>query len=233
MVADAIHRVTDKVRTAAAIGPDCERGRRFRSFGPASCISYPWATIYGESRIEIGTGTMIGAFTTLSVGFGPDQGGDDRCVISIGDRVLLGRGGHVVAHERVVIEDDVYTGPNVYITDQNHTYRDPDVPIGLQWPTNDPVRVGAGSWLGTNVVVLPGADIGRNVVVAAGSIVRGVVPDHSVVAGSPAKVIRRFDPEAGWQPPLRPSAHDEDVDVSELVGLAEALGVRSDPQGRF
>lgn len=231
--ADLIHRATDRLRTAAAIGPDCERGRRFRAFGDASCISYPWASIFGEAHIEIGAGTMIGALNTLSVGFAPGHDFGDRCVISIGDRVVLGRGSHIVGHERIVIENDVYTGPYVYITDQNHTYRDPELPIGRQWPTDDPVRIGAGSWLGTNVVVLPGADIGRNVVVAAGSIVRGEIPDHSVIAGSPAKVIRRFDSELGWQPPLRSSRDNGSTDLAELAGLAEALGVRPDPLGRF
>ena len=231
--ADAIHRSTDWLRRYAAIGPDCERGRRFRAFGQASCISYPWASIFGEAHIEIGTGTMIGAYNTLSVGFGPGHDFGDRCVIHIGDRVVVGRGSHIVGHDRIVIEDDVYTGPYVYITDQNHTYRDPDLPIGRQWPTDDPVRIGAGSWLGTNVVVLPGADIGRNVVVAAGSVVRGTIPDHSVIAGSPAKIIRRFDPDLGWQPPLRRPAANDVVDLEELAGLAEALGVRPDPQGRF
>lgn len=231
--ADLIHRATDWVQTSAAIGPDCERGRRFRAFGEASCISYPWAAIYGEAHIEIGTGTMIGAYNTMSVGFAPGHDFGDRCVISIGDRVVLGRGSHIVGHSRIDIEDDVYTGPYVYITDQNHTYRDPDLPIGRQWPTEKPVRIGAGSWLGTNVVVLPGADIGRNVVVAAGAIVRGTIPDCSVIAGSPAKVIRRFDPELGWQPPLREEPIDNETDLAALAELAEALGVRSDPEGRF
>ena len=46
--------------------------------------------------------------------------------------------------------------------------------------------------------MLPGAQIGRNVVVAAGSVVRGVIPDHSVVGGAPAKVLRRYEPGVGW-----------------------------------
>jgi acetyltransferase-like isoleucine patch superfamily enzyme len=50
--------------------------------------------------------------------------------------------------------------------------------------------------------VLPGARIGRNVVIAAGSVVRGEVPDRCVVAGVPAKVVRAYT-EAGWLPPLK------------------------------
>jgi acetyltransferase-like isoleucine patch superfamily enzyme len=98
----------------------------------------------------------------------------------------------------VPIGDDVWTGPYVYITDQNHGYEDADVPIGSQFPVNRPVSIGGGSWLGAGAIILPGASIGRNVVVAAGAVVRGVVPDHCVVAGVPAKIVREHTP-TGWR----------------------------------
>jgi hypothetical protein len=44
------------------------------------------------------------------------------------------------------------------------------------------------------------------VVVAAGAVVRGEVPDHAVVAGAPARIVRRWEGERGWQPPLRTPA---------------------------
>ena len=113
-------------------------------------------------------------------------------VLRIGDRCVIGRGSHIVAHHSIVIGDDVYTGPYVYITDQNHSYADPNLPIGRQWPVNDAVSIGAGSWLGAGAIILPGARIGRNVVVAAGSVVRGEVPDRCVVAGVPARIVREF-----------------------------------------
>jgi acetyltransferase-like isoleucine patch superfamily enzyme len=115
---------------------------------------------------------------------------------------VIGRGSHIVAHQSIGIGDDVWTGPYVYITDQNHGYVDPDTPIGRQLPVNRPVTIGAGSWLGAGVIVLPGARIGRNVVIAAGSVVRGEVPDHCVVAGVPAKIVREHT-KVGWLPPLK------------------------------
>ena len=55
-------------------------------------------------------------------------------MLRIGSRCSIGRASHIVAHRSVVIGDDVMTGPHCYITDQNHVYADPDVPIGQQWP---------------------------------------------------------------------------------------------------
>jgi acetyltransferase-like isoleucine patch superfamily enzyme len=60
------------------------------------------------------------------------------------------------------------------------------------------VRIGDGSWLGFGSVVLPGADIGRHVVIGANSVVTGTIPDYSVAVGAPAKVIRRHLPDRGW-----------------------------------
>jgi len=62
--------------------------------------------------------------------------------------------------------------------------------------------IGAGSWLGAGAIVLPGTCIGRNVVVAGGSVVRGHVPDRCVVAGVPARVVRVYTDAEGWAPPL-------------------------------
>jgi acetyltransferase-like isoleucine patch superfamily enzyme len=46
--------------------------------------------------------------------------------------------------------------------------------------------------------VLPGVDIGRHVVVGAGSIVTRALPDNAVAVGAPARVVRRYDPVLGW-----------------------------------
>ncbi len=60
------------------------------------------------------------------------------------------------------------------------------------------MSVGSGSWLGTGVIVLPGARIGRNVAVGAGSVVVGELPDHCVAVGVPAKVIKQYVAGDGW-----------------------------------
>ena len=186
-------------------------GRRFAAFGDGSAIAFPQGTLLGERWISIGHFTIVGPQVTLSAGFVPERDLGPEPIVRIGSGVVLGRGSHVIGHQSIEIEDDVYTGPYVYITDQNHGYADPQVPIGKQWPINAPVSIGAGSWLGTGAVVLPGATIGRNVVVAAGSVVRGNVPDHCVVGGVPARVIRRYSGDGEWVPA------DEAARLGEVV----------------
>ena len=182
---------------------DSPAGRRFAAFGTGSVMAFPVGTVFGESSIAIGADVVVGAQVTLSAGMVPGQDLGPEPVLRIGDRCVIGRGSHIVAHQSVVMGADVFTGPYVYITDQNHGYADPEMPIGRQVPTNTAVSIGAGSWLGAGVIVLPGACIGRNVVVAAGSVVRGQIPDRCVVAGVPAKIVREYVAGNGWSPPLR------------------------------
>jgi carbonic anhydrase/acetyltransferase-like protein (isoleucine patch superfamily) len=196
-----VHRAWRTAQRAGAITPDSPAGRRFASFGAGSIIGFPTGALYGEAWIEIGTGTLIGTHVSLSAGMLPGHRLGDQPVLQIGNGCVIGRGSHLVAHHSIVIGDDVFTGPYVYITDQNHNYTDPDVPIGRQWPSNTAVSIGSGSWLGAGAIVLPGAQIGRNVVVAAGSVVRGAVPDRCVVAGVPARVVREYVAGDGWSPP--------------------------------
>ena len=133
--------------------------------------------------------------------------------------------------DSLVIGDDVFTGPYVYITDQNHGYADPDIPIGRQMPMNSAVRIGSGSWLGAGAVVLPGASIGRNVVIAAGSVVRGTVPDHCVVAGVPARVVRSYVPGDGWAPLSRAAAAAQAVSAALAAERVEGVAQPADPVG--
>lgn len=178
---------------AAAIGPASGRGRRFGAFGERSVICFPHNTIMNERYIRIGSGTMIGPGVTLSAGMVPDQECMFDPVVEIGDRCLIGKGSGIVGHLSIRIGDDVWTGHHVYITDQNHGYSDPNVPISLQTQPERPVVIGNGSWIGHGSVILPGANIGEHVVIGANSVVTGTIPAYSVAVGAPAKVITTID----------------------------------------
>lgn len=194
----AVHWGWREFQRAGMVTADTPAGRAFREFGRGSVMAFPAGAVYGEGWITVGEGTLIGALVTMSAGLVPGQDLGPDPVLRIGDRCVIGRGSHIVAHQSVEIGDDVWTGPYVYITDQNHGYADPEVPIGRQWPVNKATSIGAGSWLGAGAIVLPGSRVGRNVVIAAGSVVRGDVPDHCVVAGVPARIVREHT-RAGWR----------------------------------
>lgn len=177
-----------------AIGPGAARARGFGGFGDGSMIAFPTTALYNERYIRIGSDTLIGPRITLSVGMVPGQTMTADTVVSIGDRCLIGQGSGIVGHLSIDIGDDVWTGHHVYITDQNHGYEDLDRPISVQLQPERAVRIGTGSWLGHGAVVLPGATIGRHVVIGANSVVRGEIPDFTVAAGNPARIVRRLEP---------------------------------------
>ncbi|SFK15694.1 transferase hexapeptide (six repeat-containing protein) [Streptomyces pini] len=202
----AVHGLWRHAQRAGAVSAERPGPYAFRGIGEGTRLAFPQGTLFGTEWIELGACCVIGAEVTLTAGMMPGLDLGPDTVLRLGDGVVLGRGSHVVADGAgagVTIGNDVFCGPYVYITSTNHSYDDPHQPIGRQWPRSAPVEIGAGSWLGTGAVVLPGARLGRNTVVAAGSVVRGEVPDHAVVAGAPAKVVRRWDPREGWLPPLR------------------------------
>src|SRR5215471_8789886 len=217
LAARMVHAAWQRIRDAGIITAQTDAGRKFAAFGPGSLIAFPTGTVFGERWIEIGDGTMIAEQASICAGMSPGHDLGPGSVLRIGDRCVIGRGSHIVAHQSIDVGDDVFTGPYVYITDQNHKYSDPDLPIGRQWPVNAPVSIGAGTWLGTGVIVLPGAVIGKNVVVAAGSVVRGEIPDRCVVAGVPARVVKEFDPQTGWTKPLDRGSEER---IASLVNEA-------------
>jgi len=201
LIAGIVQNAWRRVQQAGTITAESPAGRRFAAFGAHSLMAFPAGAVYGERWIEVGDQCMIAELVTLCAGMAPGHDLGPESVLRLGDRCVIGRGSHIVAHHSIEIGDDVFTGPYVYITDQNHSYADIDVPVGRQWPVNSSVRIGAGTWLGTGAVILPGANIGRNVVVAAGAVVRGAVPDYAVVGGVPARVIREYVDGVGWLAP--------------------------------
>jgi len=200
LLANVVAERWEEWQFVSAITKDTARGRKFKSFGTGSLISFPWVTIYNEHYIEIGSDTMFGPYCALSAGMMPGQQCVTSPVVRIGDRCLIGRGSGIVGHLAIDIGSDVWTGHHVYITDQNHGYEDVTRSISRQTQPEKPVTIGDGSWLGTGTVVLPGATIGRNVAVGANSVVTGELPDYCVAVGAPARVIRRYDADSGWKP---------------------------------
>jgi acetyltransferase-like isoleucine patch superfamily enzyme len=195
-VANLIQRAYDAAVRHGSIRAGTAKAARFARFGDGTVLMFPTTALMGEGRIEIGEQVLVGPLATLSTGMPTTAHLPGPPILTIGDRCLLGKGIGIVAHDRIEIGDDVFTGHFVYITDQNHGYEALDEPVGVQMWANAPVSIGAGSWLGHGAVILPGTRLGRNTVVAAGAVVRGEFPDHAVLAGVPARLVRRHDGRA-------------------------------------
>ena len=196
---ELVQRSWERARSLGALHPESVRAVRFGHLGRASLIGFPSTALFGERWMCIGDETLIGPWVTLTVGYVPDQPDVADPALVIGDRCVVGARCSIIAHSGIDIGDDVWMGEDVFITDANHGYEDVSRPIGRQIADAEPVTIGAGSWLGHGAIVLPGAHIGTHVVVAAGSVVRGVVPDCCVVAGTPARIVRRRGEDGHWR----------------------------------
>lgn len=122
-------------------------------------------------------------------------------VIRIGNRVTCSGTLVLGAACQIDIDDDVLIACNVAIFDNLHGYRSMAVPYKYQ-PLEKvaPVRVGAGSWIGQNVVILPGVTIGAMAIIGANSVVAHDVPPRAIAVGAPARVIKVWDGGRGeWR----------------------------------
>jgi acetyltransferase-like isoleucine patch superfamily enzyme len=219
-----VHAVRRWVDATGAIQPGTDLAESFGTFGAGSFIAYPTGTLFGQRAIHLGEGTLIGAHCTLLVGYSPDEDPLPERGLVIGDRCVIGAGATITAHASIEIGDDVWFGRDVFVSDASHGYQDPETPIGVQLGAKQPVSIGAGSWIGHGAMILPGTTIGRQVVVGAGSVVRGTVEDHAVVAGVPAKVVRRLEPGIGWVPT------SGSADVRPAWTAAEVAAMLADPR---
>lgn len=151
---------------------------------PTAQIS-PLADVEPSARgtlMKIGARTMIDAFVKIKPagGMGALVIGED-CAINAGTVIYTGNG--------VKLGDAVLIAANCTLAPTNHAFEDRTRRIRDQGflPSKGGIMIGDDVWLGANVVVLDGAVIGQGCVVAAGSVVRGVLEPYSIYAGVPAK----------------------------------------------
>ena len=123
-----------------------------------------WITAPGSARVRIGAGT----FLNMGVMIAAQQ------LVEIGDHCMLANG--------------------CFVSDSSHRYDDPEQPITWQgFVSKGPTRIGDNCWLGANVVVTSGVTIGERCVIGAGSVVTRDIEPFLVVAGAPARAIRRVE----------------------------------------
>ncbi len=116
--------------------------------------------------------------------------------LTISDGCIIGHMNHITCINEVQIGKHVLTADRVYISDHSHAFRDTRVPILLQPKiSKGKVSIGDGTWIGENAVVIS-CNIGKNCVIGSSAVVLSDVPDYSVAVGSPARIVRRFNPDS-------------------------------------
>lgn len=105
--------------------------------------------------------------------------------ISLGDNVYLTNGVWILGCGGLTIDDEVMVGPYTVIIPANHTKKDGSYRFGKL--DGSPIHIGKGVFIGGNVTILKGSDIGKGVVVSAGAVVSGKIPDNSMVVGVPGR----------------------------------------------
>ena len=114
--------------------------------------------------------------------------------LTIGNHVYMGDHLTFLCADRITIEDDVLMASYITITSENHGMDvESDIGYGRQPLVTAPVTIKSGTWIGEKVIILPGVTVGKKAILAAGAVVTKDVPDYTIVAGNPARVIRRYN----------------------------------------
>ena len=168
-------------------------GYSFRSWGTVRIL-------LDSRRVRIASGVRIGARATIEVL------GDGE--LSIGEGTSIGADLVLACAKRVEIGRKVLFASRCFISDTYHRYDDIKIPIIDQGAAEGRlVCIEDECWIGINVCILPGVTIGRHTVVGANSVVTRDLPPFVVACGSPARVIRRYDPSTGeWVSTRDPAA---------------------------
>lgn len=128
------------------------------------------------TQSDIDSSTTL--FTPFSINYGKN--------LKLGKNIFINQNCQVLDLGGVTIDDDVMIGPRVNLLSETH----PIEPESRKALIAKPIHVKAGAWIGAGATILPGVTVGEHAIVAAGAVVSKDVPDRTVVAGVPAKIIK-------------------------------------------
>lgn len=156
-------------------------------------VIYSPSKIVNPLNISIGHHVIIEPNSTLYC-VGAYQGVNHQGKISIGNNVYINYGFNATAAHHIIIEDGVLCAFNVSLFDFDHGYEDVVRNINLsKLMVKGPIVIGEQSWIGMNVAILGCVKIGKHCIIGANSVVTKDIPDYCVAAGSPARIIKRYN----------------------------------------
>jgi acetyltransferase-like isoleucine patch superfamily enzyme len=190
------------MKRASIDGQLSERLRlQARAHRAGATVRWPYRLPHGKGRkvsrqIDLGQGTYLGKNAWINI-----NSTDAR--LRIGAGTVIGNDFMITCGSLVEVAEGVLMSDRVALLDQLHDYDSwlaPQLtggstePPHFSWAMTEPrpVRIGSGTWIGIGVVVLPGVTIGEGCVVGANSVVTKDLPDYSIAAGAPARVLRNL-----------------------------------------
>jgi len=162
-----------------------------KSVGNESYILLPRKIINGK-YMEVGDRLFIGRHSIINIVdiyehqvFSPQ--------LIIGTDVYIGGYAQIHCAEKIIIGDGCVFSEHVYISDISHGF-DPNAGLILKQDiTRNPVNIGSNTFIGFGSSILPGVTLGSHCIVGTNSVVTKSFPDFSMLAGSPAKIIKRYN----------------------------------------
>ncbi|MHB1177147.1 MAG: acyltransferase [Daejeonella sp.] len=138
--------------------------------------------LFPFKNFVLGNHSLIEDFATINNAVGD---------VIIGTRTLIGVGNVIIGP--VTIGDNVILAQNVVLSGLNHGYENIDIAPADQKITTKQIIISDQVWIGANSVITAGITIGKHAVIGAGSIVTKDVPEFVVVAGNPARIIKKYN----------------------------------------
>ncbi|WP_317629748.1 MULTISPECIES: DapH/DapD/GlmU-related protein [unclassified Shewanella] len=167
-----------------------------------SMLLYPGSKIIrrpfecrGRRYIQFGAGFTSGRFCRLEA---HSHDGVNATLI-IGENCQINDSVHIASAQNVTIGNNVLIASRVFITDLNHGFysgelQSPSDSIVSKRPLGtNPVSIADNVWIGEGVVILPGVTLGKNCIVGANSVVTKSYPDNVIIAGNPARILKKYN----------------------------------------
>ena len=151
-----------------------EKKVRFLLWNTGNIIIGDYSRIKRDCKIVINGGNLtIGEYVTVG----------EKCIFNV--------------FSDIVIEDNVLMADKINFITNEHSYTNVNIPINSSHVSAKPIFIGCETWIGINVTILAGTTLGKHCVIGANSVVKGVFPDYCVIAGCPARIIKKYDETSG------------------------------------
>ncbi|MCF8218596.1 MAG: acyltransferase [Bacteroidales bacterium] len=114
--------------------------------------------------------------------------------VSLGKNVHIGEGAYIRAEGGLEIEDNVHIARNLTVYTHSHNYQGRALPYDDEFMYKK-VLIQRNVWIGINVIILPGTEIGEGAVIGSGAVVHGKIPDLAIIGAAAGQILKTRDKE--------------------------------------